>query len=984
MYRLKHYITGLSVFLFCSLSVFGQKSSIKGTISSNKEKVPGVRLYIGSPATAVYSDWDGIFELTTEDTGTLTITIVKTGWDSITIPVVIKANEITDLGDIVLQPGSRQLKGVEITGSARQGSDVKAQSMTQKSNKIITVISAESIGKMPDKNAADAMQRVAGATVQKSKGEGNMVSLRGTPIDWTATLINGSRLPTANESEASRIFDFQVFPSRLIDYIVVTRTVTPDMEGDNIGGAINFMTKAAVTKRTLEVDLAGGYSAMARKPSTELNFLWGDITKNKKFSYVLNGSYYGRAYAADAPLLAYGTNYNHSIARLELKKYTGERYTTGVNAAAEYKPNTRLKIGTNFLYGRLIDEKWQQKTMYNWSDGSGARIRLQNIHGVLDNELYGGEVNTEWKASSRFKVEGKIASYYNRFHYGPFPYSGNDSRNGYTTVEFISPLLEYTDKINTNFFGAKYDPANTKDPNPYPYKLLDVDNPYGNGGDHYNNIQPKYQQLGQPGVGVTASDYYLSGAFADQNTTWERDPVVAQLSGTFKLTDKISLNAGGKYRAKEGERKLGYYEWRLVPGVGKIPLDNFQTMNMDPHNDYLSEWGSPYTGTFMPFLTRDQLKNVMTQYGDSLSGKVMDTSNNNFQDWVGSQYKYTEKVVAGYIMADAKIGSKLSLVGGLRIEHTNLHETSDTLVTDDNSTIGVRPLQQVVDRQYIALLPALNAVYAANARNNFRAAVSRTFHRPNFEETKPGAPIWQRESFIRIYGNPQLKPTYSLNFDVMYEHYWGNSGMFSVGGYYKNVTDHIFVSSQADGRPFNDGVMNKTFLNASNSFVAGAEAMINRQFDFLPGILKGFGINANITCSYSRMQVPGRPERQAMTEQSPLLYNIALFYERKRITTRLGLNYRGAYITDINLAVNPDPAANGAPLHLDTDYDIFMGASYSLDFQFSYLFNRHFSAYFELNNLTDAPYRTYIGRPERPIRTEYYRQKGMVGLKYQL
>jgi outer membrane receptor protein involved in Fe transport len=178
--------------------------------------------------------------------------------------------------------------------------------------------------------------------------------------------------------------------------------------------------------------------------------------------------------------------------------------------------------------------------------------------------------------------------------------------------------------------------------------------------------------------------------------------------------------------------------------------------------------------------------------------------------------------------------------------------------------------------------------------------------------------------------------------------------------------------------------MNKTFLNASTSFVAGLEAMIDRRFDFLPGVLGGFGVNANLTLSYSEMQVPGRPKKQAMTEQAPVLYNVAVYYERKKLNARLGLNYRGAFVTDVNLAANPEPDANGAPLHLDTDYDLFMGEAYSLDFQVAYRFSKHFSAYVELSNLTDAPYRTYVGRPERPLRTEYYRQKGMLGLKFQL
>jgi len=984
MYKLVKYFVCLAGFLGWEINAFGQQGGLKGSVAGNDGRLPGVIVSVGNAGLGRVTDIDGNFEFSAIDTGLQELRFKYAGFDSLSLTVLIRQGEVHNMGAVTLKRTGTQLKEVKVTGAMRQGSDLKALNMTRTSDKVVTVVSAESIKKMPDKNAADAMQRVAGAVVQKSKGEGNNVSLRGTPTDWTATLINGNRLPNANEDDASRIFDFQLFPSSLINYIVVTRTVTPDMEGDNIGGAINFLTRSAVTEKTLNIDVAGGYSALARKPSFELNFLWGNITKNKKFSYLVNGSYYARAYAADAPVLAYGTNFNHSLARLELKKYTGERYTMGVNAAAEYKPNEQFKAGVKFLHGRLTDNKWQQKTMYNWSDGSGARIRLQNIHGILENRLYGGELNTEWKPTSRLKLEAKVASYYNRFHYGPFPYGGNDARNGYTTVEFISPLLEYTDMINTNFFGDKYDPANTKDPNPYPYKLLNIDNPYGDGGDPYNNIQPKYHQLGKPGLGVGTSDYYLSGAFADQNTTWENDPIVAQLNGSYKWSDKITISAGGKYRMKEGQRKLGYYEWRLVPGVGKIPLTSFQTTDMDPHNDYLKEWGSPYSGTFMPFFTRNQLRDFMGQYGDSLSGKPMDTANNSYQDWVGSQYRYKENVAAGYIMADVKLGPRLSLIGGLRIEHTSLRETSDTLVIDNNSSLGVRAEEQAIRRDYAALLPALNALYAINKSNNVRAAVSRTFHRPNFEETKPGAPIWERESFIRIFGNPNLKPSYSINLDLMYEHYWGAKGMFSIGGYYKHVTDHIFVSSQADENPFSGGIMNKTFLNADKSFVAGIEAMIDRKFDFLPGVLGGLGISANITCSYSQMQVPGRPSRQAMTEQTPLLYNVAIFYERNKLTARLALNYRGAFSTDINLAANPDTAFRGQPLHMDTDYDLFMGEAYSLDFQLAYRINKHISTYLELNNLTDAPYRTYIGRPERPIRTEYYRQKGMVGFKFEL
>lgn len=985
MYNLQRKLFLVAWSLMFSLVAIAQQTGLKGVVTDGKEPMPGASIYLSPAHMGTLTDAEGKFEFKGLGPGSYNISVTHIGFDSLVLAVLVDTGKVLELPTVVLKENGRQLSEVKIIGDFEKGSAAKALSMTRNANKVLTVVSAATIQSMPDKNVADAMQRVAGASVKKSKGEGSTVSLRGTPEDWTATLINGSRLPTADETSASRIFDFQVFPSTLVDYIVVNRTVTPDMEGDNIGGVINFLTKAPPDEKTLEFDLAGGYGLLARKPSLNGNFLYGNTSKNKKLSYLVNGSFYTRAYAADAPVLAYGTNFNHSLARYELKKYTGERHTLGMNAAVEYKPGERFTIGAKFLMGGLNDEKWQQKTQYNWSDGSGARIRLQNIHGVLESRLYNMELGSTWKPRDGTNIEASLGSSYNKFQYGPFPYKGNDPRNGYTTVEFISPLLEYTDKIETDFFGRPYDPHNATDPNPYPYKLLDVDNPYGTGGDNYKNIQPRYHQLGQPGTTVTAADYYLSGAFADQNLSWERDLLVAQLKASHKVSEKVTLTVGGKARLKEGERKLGYYEWRLVPGVGKIPLTSFGTMDMDPHGDYLSQWGANYKGTFMPFLTRDQMRNVLDLYKDSLSGIPMDALNNNYRDWVGSRYTYRENVYAAFAMAEARIGERLFVTAGARAEYTMLHQASDTMVLDPDpaSVLGEKAEQRFTDRNYLALLPAVNVQYKLG-NDIVRTALSRTFHRPNFEETKPGAPVWRRESFIRIFGNPQLKPAYSLNLDASFEHYWGTQGIVSIGAYYKHISDHIFIASEADETSFNDGVVNKRFLNSERSQVFGLEARIDRKLGFLPGILGGFGIDANLTWSSSSMQVPGRPRRQALTEQAPLLYNVALYYERHRVETRLALNYTGAFVTDINLAADPSPEALGRPLHLDTDFDIFQGSTYSLDFQFSLKLGKHTGLFLELSNLLDTPFRTYIGRPERPIRTEYYKQRGMVGFKFKL
>lgn len=315
------------------------------------------------------------------------------------------------------------------------------------------------------------------------------------------------------------------------------------------------------------------------------------------------------------------------------------------------------------------------------------------------------------------------------------------------------------------------------------------------------------------------------------------------------------------------------------------------------------------------------------------------------------------------------------------MEHTALTETSDTIVTDDSAPLGVNAAPVSINRSYMALLPSLNILFTPDAQTNVRAAFSRTFHRPDFEQTKPGYALYERDQFLYVFGNPDLKPTYSLNFDFSLEHYWGTKGMFSLGVYYKDVTDHIFRTNQIDESQTVAGYTVKGYENARSSFVMGAEALVDRKLDFLPGFWKGFGVSANITCSYSRMSVPGRSKSQPLTEQTPFMYNAALFYEKGKISTRMTLNYTGAFSTELNLFSDPN---THALVHDNTDYDVFMGAMYSLDYQFSYAMTPHFNIYFMVNNLLNAPYRTYMGVPERPLQTEFYRQKLYLGLKFHL
>lgn len=972
--------------------------SVKGIVGDSSELLTGASIVIAGSTMGAASDINGAFTIANIPPGSHTLQITFLGFEKFTREIVIEADKTIDLGRLYITPSPKGINEVTVEGKIKKGSENQAVNLTKNSDRIVTVISSENIKKLPDKDAADALKRVAGVAIQNNKGEGGYVSLRGTPNDWTSTLINGDRLPVADEDNTSRSFEFEVLPSDLIDRIDVTRTVTPDLEGDNIGGSINFILKEPVDKRTFIINSALGYNILSQKPTGNINILWGDVSKNKKFRYVINASARENFYALDGFKLIYGNNFNHAINRYELKDYSGNRTNLGANVGFDWDITKKVKLGFKGMTGIMMDNKYQNIVAYTYASGDGTTVQPQFVHGLLNRQLFGGELNTEVKPNSKWTIFMKYSGYYNRFFYGSPRQDPANPNDGYFRTVFnnVSSNFRYADVVPILQNGQR-DPNNglTTGSNPSwaASKLLDIDNPWGT-GDHYTNIQPLQNQP------ITGSSVSFLKAYSETNYTYETDPAVGELDAKYKMNDKVTFQFGAKGRYKQGSRAKGYHEWRQNPNNGlnsrAYYLNDFQT-STSRWSSFLSEYGSPYGNlSQLPNMTRDQLNSfisTMNTLGNSqMQSFYMDPKYQDFVNWVGSSYDYKEIQTAIYGMADANVG-KFNLVGGLRLEYTHLYEhaldlnfNTAPLFGYDSLNHSYQSYQPVVDsfthRQYLAVLPSLNVNYRINNKMQLRFASSRTFHRPNFQETKPGAPLIDYSNFLYIKGNPNLKPTYSYNFDLSYQYFWGNKGLFTLSTYGKYIVNHILIESTGAYDPLT-AFITKTYENASNSWVWGVEGEIKRKFDFLPGFASGFGIGANVTYSISRMHVPGRPTSQAMSEQSPLLYNIGLQYEKYGIKSSIALNYNSPFLLELNLATLPN-STTGQLLHTNSDFDVFMGEQYSLDFQISYEFKKHFMVYFEANNLMDWAYKEYVGNPNRPLRVEYYKQRGQVGFKYEL
>lgn len=970
--------------IICSTSI-AQQTTIQGVVKDGAETLPGVIVLVKGTAVSATTDLDGVFHLTNVPAGVQTLKFNFIGYDELEKAITIIAGQRLDVGTVVMKESSTAtLKDVEVRGQMKEG-EGKAFNMTKASPRSVNVIASETLTKLPDKNAAEAVQRLPGVVMESDQGEGRYISFRGTPSDWSSALVNSDRMPVADEDSKTRAMKFDIFPASLIDYVIVSKTLTPDIEGDAIGGSANFMTRSAPNDSILQVQVGVGYNAKAGKPIYNASIFYGDRSKNGKWGYLVGGSFYHRNWATDNYQIFYGTNYNHSILRLELRDYSGTRTTAGANFAVDYRFNAYSKIYAKGTYGQMIDDEWNRKIQFNYGTGVGQSIRVQNIHNIMDTRFFSGEFGGNHKVKST-TINWRVASHDNRFKYGQVPIKDKkDERNGYYVLEF-EKVVRFTDVLYLDEFGNQTDEFNAWEK----WKFLDIDSPVEGYGDPYNAVKPTWNNI----IPWSPTDtmFLFTRAYTETNQTRERDPLVAQIDVIQNVNNRLTLQAGAKARIKNGERKVTLEIWDRNPMITPpIVYDNLSPVEY--HNNFLPEMGRPFDNVLFPFLTNDGLTNFIQNAGDTLLHRPFDVNTPYYPQFIGSSYKYREDVYHGYIMGDWKATEKISVIGGIRAEYTLPKIVADSVVEDlANFTRFLVETQS--GKPYLSLLPSVNMRWAVNKSGNLRAAASRSFRRPNFNELKPGQPAIDYTNFDLIYGNPELRPSYSWNGDVSYEHFFGLAGMFSVSGYYKYVTDHIytaFETADLEGSGISNefqvpgGVLSKKYINAPTAYVAGTELLFVRKFDFLKGALKDIGISANYTFTASAMKIPSRAEAQPLPRQSQNLANLALFYESRKIITRIALNYKDPYLFELNLYAVQDPVS-GEPIvvHQNNDYDIYVGRSLTLDVSFNYRIGKHFSCFAEANNLTNTPFVMYRGRRDRPVKTEYYGVRGMVGIRYEI
>lgn len=793
----------------------------------------------------------------------------------------------------------------------------KALNEQKNADNIKNVISSDQIGRFPDQNVAEALQRVPGITITRDQGEGRYVQIRGTNPNLNSISINGEQIPSP-EGDA-RFVAMDVIPSNVLSSIEVNKAITPDMDGDAVGGSVNLNTLTPIEGQTIfNITAASGYNNQVKYQSPILG--QGAITygtrlgEEEKFGFLVAASYDYDNRASNNNEMEYSDG---ELEQLVLQDYELTRERLGIISSFDYKFSPSSRIFFNAIYNRFGDQEYRRSV-------------------ALESSVIEREVKDRFEVQSIFNAsfggEHPLGNNLDIDYMFSYSFAENDTPSEYVSIF----LQEYEDDEGESIDFIEFDRSNTDFP-------------------QYNVIP------GSPeGAGPLN---YESFAF-DQFESSKEITTDQHFTGRVNLSTSYSLNGfkgifkfGGLLRAKE---KM-----------------------LDPNKRFFSYEGNlTYPDLLGDFVDTDFLKSRY-DFGQSASPSgLRNLFRNNpadfelndedtFVDSESEDYRAIENTYAAYVMTKLT-KDKLNIIGGFRYENTVTSYFGNTVEFDEEGELVPEVVEINTDRNFDFFLPMLHINYRFNNNTVLRFAYTNTFAKPNYFDLAPYR-IVNREDEEIEFGNPDLNPTRSMNFDIMLEHYLPSLGIISGGVFLKDIQDFRYNRLYIFQDPEFAGFEAEQPVNGDDALLAGFELNWQQQLHFLPGFAKNFGIFANYTYTWSKAEVLGETSEEVRTVtlpgQSKSSGNAALSYQSGGFRGRIAANYAGAFVDE---------------LRDDSNNDRYYDERLQLDISASQQITRNLSIFAEGLNLTNAPLRYYNGVTSRPEQQEYYSWWVNFGIKYDL
>ena len=861
--------------------------------SAGSSPLPGASIRVDGTSLQTSSDRTGAFRLAGVPAGNQTLVVSYLGKAESKIEVTVKA------GEAILQEVKLETLAYKdsVTVSADIILDAQARALNQQKTaaNITNIVSADQIGSFPDANAAETTSRIPGLSIQRDQGEGRFVIIRGTEPRLNSMMIDGERMPAPDPLVRQAALD--VIPSDLLQAIEVSKALTPDMDADAIGGAVNLVMKGAPDKSTVLLSAGGGYNKMLGS-SDQANF---SGTGSRRFADgkwgVVGSASYSKTTKGNMDMEATYTP-TFTLSELNPRWYQVFRRRAGFTLGLDTKPSERANYYLRGVFNRFIDDhENRQRVRYNVASRRIDRELRDRTHIERVASLtFGGTNFVGASGVFDYKVAGSFA----------------DQKDPLTmTTTFRQSNIVFNPNVTATSIDPNNIQANPTNENVASYAFNSQLRAINSSEDKDFVVSANYRN--QIASGHTSSFFKVGFKFRNKDKSRDRNENTYTSSSTIRITDYIETG------------------FDLPPYLdGRYNLE--------------------------PYVKQSAVENIPNQFPVTIA-------RNFARD--AEVFEGTEKMIAGFAMAEIYVGSKFFLLPGFRFEQTNADYTGRLVnFGPTGAYISTTPVSS--SSKFGVPLPGLHARYTIDENTNIRAAVTRSLARPNYYELVPYRAQNDSDRTLTL-GNPDLNPTKSWNLDFLAEHYFTSVGVVSAGFFYKDMKDYIFTFTRQD--TINGAQYQFTQpLNGDDATVRGVEVAIQNQLTFLPSPLNGLGVYANYTYTDSKAAIPARAGKNRLPGQSKNVGNVAVSYEKGGFTGRVSMNFHGSYIDLV-----------GATAILDRIYD----KHNQLDVTLNQKLTKNVRLYANGVNLNNAKLRYYQGIPERVLQEETYRWWTEFGVKLQ-
>ncbi|WP_340678758.1 TonB-dependent receptor [Paraglaciecola sp.] len=879
---------------------------------------------------------------------------------------------------------SAETEKIEVRGI--RASSAENLAIKRLSNAVVDAITAEDIGKFPDKNVADSLQRVPGVVIQRNGGEGSSVSIRGLSPTLTFTQLNGNFI-AASSGNPSRSFSYELLPSNLVGKVELFKSSEARLDEGGVGGTVIVHSRKPLDmeKNSGVVSLEYTYADITDKYEPQLSGIYSWKTDEEDFGFLVGFTQQDRTNRTQTSRVnIINKNYEYTerrdgqvieggaqgFARQSFVQDVLEedRQRTGVQFTAQWRPTDNFEIGFNYFQFKLgLDSVLNQLEYPEWHDSNQYMTNVfvdadaQYVTGIdYGRAISGQALNAQIpRMNGEYKIEESTSDTFDFFA----EYEGDNFNlkfvAGHTEAEG-GPSEKYRAAYysggTADYWGWRFDNKNL---------ITNIDS------EIFNRL--KAGEGGQADIGATDSSF-VGGTqeedYAQIDTDWFVDWGIVE-----------TLRFGMKYRKGSifrDTRNTFYLAKDFDVAAGEARPDG---INLD--DDYSRNGG-------IPLLTTVIADQPLGNLGGSINTNIFPAVNwhkyqqelqNNFKRYTRYEpdyvYEVEEEVKVAYVQADYKWENLRGNFGVRFVDTVNTNTASDRLVFrldrfnleggDVSQANGVvtETVVNPKENSYSHVLPSFNIAWDMNDDWVLRGAAAKVISRPDYADLGSYQtltyrsseweadssslpefnPIRDGEGWTGGGGNSSLRPLESVQYDLSLEYYYGEGSGISLALFLKNI-DNFVVPFLLD---VNTSVPDKTFTlveSGGGTVSVGGDIVVRdydtrangtdaeskgMEFSFQHFFDNGFGVSGNYTrniTNSANIEADGSVVGQSqLTGSSKYQGNLSAFYEDDLYSVRVSYNQRGPTIGQ--LEGNPKEGWN-LNRFSDTYDQIDVNASYSI------------------------------------------------------